>query len=484
MHKIIPIIHVLAKLGILYALVMLVPTLVSFIYRDDAFSAFAATAAATFAGSLITALLTARHERELRPRDGFTLVVMLWLGFAAISSLPLYVYFPNISYTDAFFEAVSGLTTTGATVITGLDTLAPSLNFWRHMMNWLGGMGIIVLAVAILPMLGVGGTQLFKAEIPGIDKDSKMAPRISQTAKRLWLIYLAFTAATCLALKAAGMSWFDAVCHAMSTFALGGFSTHDNSIAFFDSPAIEAVITAATVLAAANFAAHFTAWREKSLKPYWRHEEVRTMLLFLAASIAVCTLYLWQTGYYPLPDALRYTAFNLTSIGLANGFANADFGSWPLIVSLWMFFLANILANTGSMGGGIKLARAIVLARFSLREMLLLLHPNAVHNVKINRRSVSERTAMAVMAFVFVYFMTVVVFTLALLASGLDFITALSATLACITNAGPGLGMVGPAYSYAELSGLQKWLCTAVMLLGRLEIFTVFILLTPAYWRK
>lgn len=484
MYKIIPIVHVLSKLGVLYALLMLVPTLVSFLYRDDAFFAFSVTAAATFGGSLLIALATAKHERELRPRDGFTLVVMLWLGFAAISSLPLYIYFPQIRYTDAFFEAISGLTTTGATVITSLDTLAPSLNFWRHMMNWLGGMGIIVLAVAILPMLGVGGTQLFKAEIPGIDKDSKMAPRISQVAKRLWLIYLVFTLIICLALKAAGMSWFDAVCHAMSTFALGGFSTHDNSISFFDSPTIEAVIMVGTILAAINFAAHFGAWREKSLKPYWQSEEARTMLLILAASIVVCALYLWQKGYYPLADALRYTSFNLISIGLANGFANADFGKWPLIVSLWMFFLANILANTGSMGGGIKLARAIALAKFSLREMLLLLHPNAVHNVKIDRRSVSERTAMAVMAFVFVYFMTVVVFTLALLGSGLDFITALSATLACITNAGPGLGMVGPAYSYAELTDLQKWLCAAVMLLGRLEIFTVFILLTPAYWRK
>jgi len=484
MYKIAPIVHVLSKLAVLYAVLLLVPTLVSYLYHDSAFNAFAGTALATLAGSTAIWAATRKHDRELRPRDGFTLVFLLWLGFAAISALPFYLYFPNIGYTDAFFEAVSGLTTTGATVMSSLDTLAPSLNFWRHMMNWLGGMGIIVLAVAILPMLGVGGTQLFKAEIPGIDKDSKMAPRISQTAKRLWLVYLTFTLLTCMGLKWAGMGWFDAVCHAMSAFSLGGFSTHDASIAFFDSPAIEAVLIAATLLGAVNFASHFAMAREKSPKPYWRDEEARAMLTILAASIAAASVYMWQQGYYTPLEALRYVSFNFVSIGLANGFANADFATWPLLVTLWMFFLSNVLANTGSMGGGIKMARALVLAKFSLREVSLLLHPNAVRTVKLNRRSISDRTAMAVMAFIFVYFMTVVIFTLGLLASGMDFITALSATIACITNAGPGLGAVGPADNYAALSGLQKWMCAAVMLLGRLEIFTVFILFTPDYWKK
>ena len=484
MYKIAPIVHVLSKLAVLYAVLLLVPTLVSYLYHDSAFNAFAGTALATLAGSTAVWAATRKHDRELRPRDGFTLVFLLWLGFAAISALPFYLYFPNIGYTDAFFEAVSGLTTTGATVMSSLDTLAPSLNFWRHMMNWLGGMGIIVLAVAILPMLGVGGTQLFKAEIPGIDKDSKMAPRISQTAKRLWLVYLTFTLLTCMGLKWAGMGWFDAVCHAMSAFSLGGFSTHDASIAFFDSPAIEAVLITATLLGAVNFASHFAMAREKSPKPYWRDEEARAMLTILAASIAAASVYMWQQGYYTPLEALRYVGFNFVSIGLANGFANADFATWPLLVTLWMFFLSNVLANTGSMGGGIKMARALVLAKFSLREVSLLLHPNAVRTVKLNRRSISDRTAMAVMAFIFVYFMTVVIFTLGLLASGMDFITALSATIACITNAGPGLGSVGPADNYGALSDLQKWMCAAVMLLGRLEIFTVFILFTPDYWKK
>ena len=484
MYKIAPIVHVLSKLAALYAVLLLVPTLVSYLYHDSAFNAFAGTALATLAGSTAVWAATRKHDRELRPRDGFTLVFLLWLGFAAISALPFYLYFPNIGYTDAFFEAVSGLTTTGATVISSLDTLAPSLNFWRHMMNWLGGMGIIVLAVAILPMLGVGGTQLFKAEIPGIDKDSKMAPRISQTAKRLWLVYLSFTLLTCMGLKWAGMGWFDAVCHAMSAFSLGGFSTHDASIAFFDSPAIEAVLIAATLLGAVNFASHFAMAREKSPKPYWRDEEARAMLTILAASIAAASVYMWQQGYYTPLEALRYVGFNFVSIGLANGFANADFATWPLLVTLWMFFLSNVLANTGSMGGGIKLARAIALAKFSLRETVLLQHPNAVRTVKVNGSSLTEHLAMAIMAFIFAYFMTVVAATFALMISGMDLISAISAVIACITNTGPGLGIVGPAHNYAALTDLQKWLCAAVMLLGRLEIFTVFILFTPGYWKK
>ena len=387
-YKLAPIAHVLSRLGFVFSLLLLAPTLVSYLYQDAAFWVFADTAAATICASGIIWLITRSHQRELRTRDGFTLVFLLWVGFAVVASLPFYWYLPGISYTDAFFEAISGLTTTGATVFTNLDSFPPSLNFWRHLLNWVGGMGIIVLAVAILPMIGVGGTQLFKAEIPGIHKDSKLAPRISQTAKNLWLIYVFFTLITCLALRLAGMSWLDAVCHAMSC------------------------------------------------------------------------------------------------IGLANGYANTDFAAWPLPVSLWMFFLANILSNAGSAGGGLKTIRAIVLFKFSLREMMLLLHPNAVHTVKINGMHIAERTAMTVLVFTAVYFLTIIFATFALMATGLDFVTALTAATACITNAGPGLGSVGPAGSYAELAAVQKWLCAAVMLLGRLEIFTVFMLFTPAYWRK
>ena len=484
MRKILPTLHILVKLGMLLAVLMLVPAAVSFYFHDGAETVFSATGLITFSLCLPVWFFTRSHHHELRPRDGFALVTMLWLAFALIAAMPFYFYFEEMSFTDAFFEAISGLTTTGATIMSGLDTLAPSLNFWRHMLNWLGGMGIIVLAVAILPMLGVGGTRLFQAEIPGIEKDAKMAPRISQTAKRLWLFYLGCTLLTGLGLHLAGMGWFDAVCHAMSAFALGGFSTRDKGIAAFDSAAVEWVIALATLAGGINFATHFKALRHRCLLPYWRDEEVRTLLLLLAASVAAATLYFYFTGRYGLGDALRYAGFNFISIGLASGFANTDFGVWPLTVSLWMFFLSNVLANTGSMGGGIKLARAIALAKFSLRETVLLQHPNAVRTVKVNGSSLTEHLAMAIMAFIFAYFMTVVAATFALMISGMDLISAISAVIACITNAGPGLGIVGPAHNYAALTDLQKWLCAAVMLLGRLEIFTVFILFTPGYWKK
>ena len=484
MRKILPTLHILVKLGMLLAVLMLVPAAVSFYFHDGAETVFSATGLITFSLCLPVWFFTRSHHHELRPRDGFALVTMLWLAFALIAAMPFYFYFEEMSFTDAFFEAISGLTTTGATIMSGLDTLAPSLNFWRHMLNWLGGMGIIVLAVAVLPMLGVGGTRLFQAEIPGIEKDAKMAPRISQTAKRLWLFYLGCTLLTGLGLHLAGMGWFDAVCHAMSAFALGGFSTRDKGIAAFDSAAVEWVIALATLAGGINFATHFKALRHRCLRPYWRDEEVRTLLLLLAASIAAATLYFYFTGRYGLGDALRYAGFNFISIGLASGFANTDFGVWPLTVSLWMFFLSNVLANTGSMGGGIKLARAIALAKFSLRETVLLQHPNAVRTVKVNGSSLTEHLAMAIMAFIFAYFMTVVAATFALMISGMDLISAISAVIACITNTGPGLGIVGPAHNYAALTDLQKWLCAAVMLLGRLEIFTVFILFTPGYWKK
>ena len=483
--KVMPIIHVLSKLGLLFSLLLAVPTLMSYFYHDSAFFVFAYTALTVLLVSCVTWVLTLRFNRELRPRDGFTLVLMLWLAFAVVAAMPIYFYMPSMSFTDAFFEAMSGLTTTGATVISGLDTLAPSVNFWRHMLNWLGGMGIIVLAVAILPMLGVGGTQLFKAEIPGMDKESKMAPRISQVAKRLWFAYALTTAAALVSLHIAGMGWFDALCHAMSAVALGGFSTHDDSVAYFDSVAVEWTLMFFTVWGGINFASHFTALGNRSLQVYWKDEECRTMLLVLSGSILISALYLWQQDVYQsLGEALRFVSFNFVSIGLASGFSNADFAQWPLIVSLWMFFLSNVLASSGSMGGGIKNVRALVLFKFSLREMLILLHPRAVRTVKVNNRSIPDRMALTVMSFIFIYFMTVIVFSFLLMAAGLDFLSAFTAVIACITNAGPGLGAVGPSHNYAALSDVQKWLCTAVMLLGRLEIFTVLILLTPAYWKK
>lgn len=483
-NKLMPTIHIFSKLSFLFALLMWLPTIVSYFFDDAAFFIFERTALVTVIFSGCIWFATRRYQRELRPRDGFALVSMMWLGFTFIAAVPIYFYLDHLSFTDAFFEAMSGLTTTGATVISGLDTIPPSLNFWRHFLCWLGGMGIIVLAVAILPLLGVGGTQLFKAEIPGIEKDNKIAPRISQIAKRLWLMYFGFTLITAIAFYCAGMSAFDAVCHAMSSFALGGFSTKDSSIMYFNSPTIEWVIMLATFIGSLNFVNHFTAIQQKSLRVYWKNEEVRVMIAVLLISISASVWYLIYKGFYTPQEALRYVSFNFVSIGLSAGFTNTDFGTWPLMISLWLFFLANILANTGSMGGGIKLARAIALAKITLRETIILQHPNAIRSVKVNGKTVNERLAMSIMAFIFVYFMTVVLFTFGLMLTGADLLTALSAIIACITNTGVGLGSVGPSQNFALFSDTQKWLCTFAMLLGRLEIFTVFILFTPAYWKK
>ncbi|MBQ9601136.1 MAG: TrkH family potassium uptake protein [Neisseriaceae bacterium] len=488
MNKLLPTIHIFSKLGLFFALLMWLPTLVSYLFNDEAFYVFKNTAIVTVIFSGLVWLVTRRYQRELRPRDGFILVVMMWLGFALIAAIPIYFYLEELSFTDAFFEGMSALTTTGASVIPNLEKLPPSLNFWRHLLCWLGGMGIIVLAVAILPMLGVGGTQLFKAEIPGVEKDTKIAPRISQVAKRLWLMYFSFTFVIGVAFYFSGMNWFDALCHAMSAFSLTGFSTKDKGIAYFDSVAVETIIILATIAGSMSFANHFTALKQKNLKKslqiYWQNEEVRIMLIVLFFSMVITIDYLIYKGYYSPLDALRYVTFNFINVALTAGFSNADFASWPLVITLWLFFLANILANAGSMGGGVKLVRAIALAKITLRETLMLQHPNAVHSVKVNDKNVNERLAMSIMAFIFMYFMTVVLFTFIMMITGEDLITAFSAVLACVTNTGVGLGGVGPSHNFGTLNDLQKWLCIFAMLLGRLEMFTVFILFTPAYWKK
>lgn len=484
MHKLLPIVHILAKLGVLFSALLLLPALISWYFGDSLAVHLTIIAMMTMLASFLVWVLTARYQRELKPRDGCTLAVLLWVGFAFIAAVPMYLAVPEITVTDAYFEAMSGLTTTGATVIKDVDALPPSINFWRAMLQWLGGMGIIVLAVAVLPLLGVGGMQLYRAEMNGINKTSKLSPRIAQTAKTMWGIYVFFTAILWLALHYAGMSWFDALCHAMATISLGGTSTHSAGIAHFNSPLIEVIIMCGMIAGGVNFANHFAAFSNRSLKHYLKDSEFKLMIYVLVFTIMTGTLYLWLTGFYSLQDAFRYVSFTTVSLGLAAGYSTVDFGTWPLVLSLWLILLANFLSNAGSTGGGIKTVRAIVLFKFSLREMTLLLHPSAVYRVKINGNSVPERMALTILAFVFVYCMTIMVFTFLMMVTGLDFITAMTAIVACITNLGTGLGNVGPSYTFGYFSDLQKWLCLFVMLLGRLEIFTLLVLFTPAYWRK
>ena len=485
MQRALKVLNVLGMMLGVFSLTYALPILTSFVYADSTASDFMLAMVMTQGGGVLLWLLTRRYKGVLSVRDGYLLVVTMWTTMPAFATLPLLLVVNGLTFTDAYFETMSGITTTGATVLTGLDALPPAINLWRHELNWLGGMGIIVLAVAILPLLGVGGRQLYKAETPGPMKDSALAPRITETARNLWLTYLGITVACILALKVAGMSWLDAVCHAFAAMGLGGFSTHDASVGFFNSPAIEFVLIVFMLLAAMNFTTHFMVLRERDWRLYLRDTEAMSTLALILASCAAVGGFLWWKGTYPdFWTALRHASFNLVSLATDCGFASADFNQWPIFAPLWMLFLSCITASSGSTGGGIKMIRTLVLVRQAGREFLRLLHPQAINPLKIGGQVVPNNIVFSVLGFIFLYFMSVVTLTFALVISGLDFISAFSAIIACINNAGPGLGVVGPAGNFGVLTDFQTWVCTLAMLLGRLEIFTLLIVFTPRFWQR
>ncbi len=485
MGRALTVIHALGLMLVVFSAAYLMPIAASWIYADGTLIDFALAMVMTSAAGALMWLLTRKYKGELSIRHGYLLVVGMWTAMPAVATLPLLMVIDGLSFTDAYFETMSGITTTGATVLTGLDNLPPAINIWRHELNWLGGMGIIVLAVAILPLLGVGGRQLYKAETPGPMKESALTPRITETARNLWLVYFGITTACILSLEAAGMNWLDAICHAFAAMGLGGFSTHDASVGYFNSPAIEFVLIIFMLLAAMNFASHFLAWREKSLKIYLRDAEaIATVALILASCLGIA-LFLWWKGVYPnFWTSLRHASFNLVSLATDCGFASADFNQWPIFAPLWMLFLSCITASSGSTGGGIKMIRTLILFKQAGREFLKLLHPSAVNPMKIGGQVIPNNIVFSVLGFIFLYFMSVVTLTFALVISGLDFISSFSAVIACINNAGPGLGVVGPASNFGVLTDFQTWVCTLAMLLGRLEIFTILILFTPHFWRR
>jgi trk system potassium uptake protein TrkH len=479
------VIHVLGSMLMMFSITYVLPIVTSLIFGDGQLVDFLVAACGCFAAGFVVWASTRGHKRELRSRDGFLLVTLAWVMMSAIATVPLLISLPGLSFTDAFFETMSGLSTTGATVLVGLEDLPPSINLWRHALNWYGGMGIIVLAVAILPLLGVGGMQAYKAETPGPIKDEKLTPRITQTAKALWFVYFLITVACVLSLKFVGMGWFDAVCHAFAAMALGGFSTYDASVGHFDSPAIEAVLIVFMLIAAMNFSRHFIAWRQKSLRTYLTDVEAGAMLLIIGLSTLGVALFIWAHGVYPsFWTSLRHVAFNLVSIATDCGFVSQDYATWPVLAPMWILMLSCYCANTGSTGGGIKMIRTLVLFRQAARELLMLVHPQAVTPVRVGGQVVQNQVVFAVLAFVVLYFGVVVVLTFVLLGSGLDFVSAFSAIIACINNAGPGLGVVGPASNFQGLTDFQTWVCSLAMLLGRLEIFSFLVLFTPVYWRK
>jgi len=486
MKRVFTVLHVLGLLLVVFSLAFLLPILVTLLDGDrtemlDFILAMALTAGL---GAMI-ALLTRAYKNELSVRHGYLLVTGAWLAMPAFAAIPLMFIIPGLTFTDAYFETMSGLTTTGATVLVGLDSLPPEVNVWRHELNWLGGLGVIVLAVAILPLLGIGGRQLFKAETPGPMKDSALTPRISDTARYLWVAYVAITLICVVVLKGAGMNWLDAVCHAFSAMGLGGFSTHDASIGYYNSPLIEFVLIVFMLIAVVNFTTHFMAYREHSLRVYRKDMEAfATLGLILGSCIAIAFYLWWNDIYASFWISLRHASFNLVSIATSSGYASVDYAQWPIFAPLWMLLLTATVASAGSTGGGIKMIRTMILFKQAGREFGKMLHPAIVNPLKINGQIIENHIVFAVLGFIFLYFMSIAILTFVMLISGLDFITAFSAILASINNCGPGLGSVGPASNYQGLNDFQTWVCTAAMLIGRLEIFTVLILFSPHFWRR
>ncbi len=485
MRRALTVLHALGLMLVVFSIAYLLPVIASIVNDDGTLLDFLMAMVWTAGIGLLLWLLTRRYKGELSIRHGYLLVVVMWTAMPAVATLPLLLVIDGFSFTDAYFETMSGLTTTGATVLTGLDSLQPAINLWRHELNWLGGMGIIVLAVAVLPLLGIGGRQLFKAETPGPMKDAALTPRIADTARNLWAVYLGITLACIGVLKWAGMNWLDAICHAFAALSLGGFSTHDSSVGYFNSPLIELVLIVFMLIAAINFASHFLAWRGKSLRVYLHDAEaVATVILILGSCVGIGAFLWWQNVYPDFWIALRHASFNLVSMATDCGFASVDFNQWPMFAPMWMLFLSCIAVSSGSTGGGIKMIRTLVLVKQAGREFVKLLHPAAINPMKIGGHVIANNIVFAVLGFIFLYFMSVAILTFVLLISGMDFISAFSAVIACINNAGPGLGTVGPAGNYAELTDFQTWVCAFAMLIGRLEIFTVLILFTPHFWRR
>jgi len=467
----------------IFSLSMLPPIAVSVIYDDQQVNAFLHAFIITLGVGVIVWLPVRNLRKELRVRDGFVVTVLFWLVLSISGSIPLFLSDAlDLQYVDAYFESLSGLTTTGATVITGLDDLPKSILWYRQQLQWFGGMGLIVLAVAILPMLGIGGMQLYRAETPGPVKDSKLTPRITETAKALWYIYLGLTTACALAYWGAGMTLFDAICHSFSTIAIGGYSTHDASIGFFNSSLIELIAIVFMFISGINFALHFTAWRSNSWVTYIRDPEFRFYgsLMLLVTLVTIATLYFTDT--YGLTDSIIRGLFEVVSIATTTGFATADFASWPFVLPFLLFLVAFVGGCAGSTGGGMKAIRVLLIYKQGLREITRLIHPNAIIPVKLGKKPVPDRVLEAVWGFFSVYLFVFVVLLLLLLATGLDQVTAWSAVGASINNLGPGLGDVSA--HYGDIPNTAKWILCFAMLMGRLEIFTLLILFTPSFWRN
>jgi trk system potassium uptake protein TrkH len=474
---------------VVFSLTMLLPLAVAYIGDDAGFNAFLKGFLGALGVGGIFWLLTHRDRSELYPRDGFLLVSVVWMSLPLLASIPFLLYFHEVgtplSFTDAYFEAMSGLTTTGATVLSGLDYLPASINLWRATLIWIGGLGILVLAVAILPLLGVGGHQVVRAEMPGPMKDDRLTPRIASTAKALYSVYFGFSILCLLSYRAVGLSWFDAWCHTATTMGLGGFSTKDAGFAHYDSVMMEVVAMVFMTLAGINFATHFLALRQGSLRAYQTcSQTIPYLVIMLGTGLAISAFLYFDHVYDDPLLALRYGMFHTISVATTTGYAAADYGTWPIIAPLTMILLATFVTSAGSTGGGIKMIRALLIMKRARTELVVMLHPNAVSPIHLGKRLVEPRIIGSILAFMAVYVLSILFFVALMLLSGLEPLVAFTAVIASINNIGPGLGPIGPMGNFAILTDFQTWVCTFAMLIGRLELLTILMLFTGMFWRK
>jgi len=474
------VLRVLGSLLSMFSITMLPPVVVGLIYQDGAILPFILAFITTLLTGLVLLWPVRTENASLRLRDGFVVVVMFWTVLSVFGGLP-FLLSPelDLSVAAAIFESVSGLTTTGATLIVGLDELPHSILFYRQQMQWLGGMGIIVLAIAILPMLNIGGMQLYRAETPGVNKD-KLTPRIAGTAKALWYIYLGLTTTCALAYYFAGMNLFDAIGHSFSTVAIGGFSTHDSSIGFYESTKIEMIAVVFMLISGVNFALHFMVVRGLSNRK--KDEEFRVFIGMLVVLTVIASTYLYTTNTSDLSDSAVDGLFHVVSIGTTTGFTSAEYFNWPGFLPILLLFASFVGGCAGSTGGGMKVIRVLLLFKQGQRELKRLLHPSANIKVKVGTRAIPNQTIDVVWGFFATYLALLALALLLLMANGLDQETAFSAVVACLNNLGPGLGQV--AANYSSLSDFSLSVLSMAMLFGRLEIFTLLVLFTPAFWKS
>lgn len=485
LHRFVAMQRVIGILLMLFSLTMVPPMIVDAMYENTVRTPFLTGLWITLStGALIWFPVRHAHA-ELKTRDGFLITVLFWTVLAVFGAIPLHVTDTGWhSWTDAVFESMSGLTTTGATVVSsGLDQLPHAINYYRAQLHFFGGMGIVVLAVAILPILGVGGMQLYKAETPGPMKDNKLTPRIASTARTLWIVYVALTVICGISFWLAGMPPFDAMVHAMSALGTGGFSNHDASIGYFNSPLIEWVAMFFMFLGAVNFATHFAVWRSRNLAEYWRDVELRTCLAIIGGFTVLAMIPLLMEGRYPdFFTTLRKALFHVVSYGSTTGFATADTSEWPSYVPMLLLLTMFMIGCAGSTAGGVKVVRLMLFVKQALRELYHLTHPSAEAPIKLQGKVVPDPVVYAVGGFFSVYIGLTIALSFIMMATGLDPLSAFSAVAACINNSGPGYGDL--TSSMASVSDTGKWVLIFAMLLGRLEVFSLLVIFTPWFWRR